>query len=312
MSSSITQPVDIGNRIEIGSDTANALLSVRAHVPLPDLDGGLLRAEVRQSYQALDVPGLDRLRSVAGRFLTGSDSDGFLVVGCAAVLETAGDPDIALDLLTIVLTALGTPLRVFDNWELWKPITSRLDVEPMRAFGIGHNPLHLDLVNAINPPDISGLLCLQPDPLGEGFSLVSQVRPAVDRLASETRRLLAEPVFTDGAFYDVSGIGGEYRPFPILDGLPPEEGFVRFTAKMLGDRDPEDPATQAARALERELVAGQQRFRLERGDLLLINQHLNCHGREPLGHGQEQIPEGSRRLLRQVFIRTSPNTTAGR
>ncbi|MEU7140410.1 TauD/TfdA family dioxygenase [Nocardia sp. NPDC046473] len=274
---------------------------------------GLLSPDVHERYSVVahGLPRMGEVLSTVHRHLLGADSDGYLVLGCRGALDSVGDDEAACELLTVVLAALGVPLRVFDKWALWKPITSRLDVEPIRAFGVGYNPLHLDLVNTTRPPDISGLLCVWPDPLGEGFSLVSQIRRAVARLDATTCQALAQPVFRDGAFFDVSGVGAEYNPFPILDELPADRGFVRFTAKMLGDRDPDDPATQAARRLEQELIATQRRFRLERGDLLLINQHLCCHGRESLGPGQEALREHQRRQLRQVFVSTHPESLAG-
>ncbi|MET8248306.1 hypothetical protein ABZV31_30215 [Streptomyces sp. NPDC005202] len=78
---------------------------------------------------------------------------------------------------------------------------------------------------------------------------------------------------------------------------------MRFTAKMLAGADPDDPYIKAVWALERELVLGQRKFLLGRGDLLIVNQHLCCHGREALGEGQEDVPEDERWLLLQIFLR---------
>lgn len=181
----------------------------------------------------------------------------------------------------------------------------------MRAMGAGYNPLHIDVVNSTCPPDFAALLCIRPDPLGGGHSVVADLRCAVERFPEETLDLLRKPTYQDGEFFDLTGVGEEYSPFPILDGLPAGQGFVRFTAKMLGERNPDDPHTVAARALERELVAGQQRFRLERGDLVVVNQHLMCHGREALGPGQGGLPEDQRRLMLQIFLRSRNETREG-
>ncbi|MET7773756.1 TauD/TfdA family dioxygenase [Nocardia sp. NPDC005366] len=312
MGRSFLPALRVDNRVEVHEAIAQMLVAQRETLPPPHLEGGLLRRDVVQAYSNLDIPGVGELRRAATQFLTDVDSNGFLVIRARALLDVTEDEDTATDLLTVLLTHIGTPLRVFDKWPLWKPITSRLDVDPMRAFGVGYNPMHLDLVNATEPPDISGLFCIQPDPFGEGYSLVSNVRHALADLDDADRKHLAKPVFRDGVFFDVSGIGAEYDPFPIVDGLPPSEGYIRFTAKMLGERDPDDPATLAALRLGHRLTARQQRFRLERGDLLLINQHLACHGREPLGPGQETIPESQRRVLRQIFIRNQQQTTVSR
>jgi hypothetical protein len=125
-------------------------------------------------------------------------------------------------------------------------------------------------------------------------------------LTSEELELLRTPAFVDGTFYDLTGVGEEYNPFPIVDDLPPAEGFIRFTAKMLAQRDPDDRYTRAAQALEKELVAGQHRFLLDRGDVLVVDQHVACHGREALGSGQTTLAADERRLLMQTFLASEP------
>lgn len=60
---------------------------------------------------------------------------------------------------------------------------------------------------------------------------------------------------------------------------------------------------RAARELSEQLTAGQATFTLQRGDLLLLNQHRCVHGREPLGDGQRDVAPDDRRLLLQLFLR---------
>ncbi|MFD6879775.1 MULTISPECIES: hypothetical protein [unclassified Streptomyces] len=57
-----------------------------------------------------------------------------------------------------------------------------------------------------------------------------------------------------GTFFDLHGVGEEYKPFPILDGAG--EGFVRFTAKMLDRSKLGQTHADAARELAEELVRG--------------------------------------------------------
>ncbi|MER7047945.1 TauD/TfdA family dioxygenase [Streptomyces jumonjinensis] len=275
-------------------------------LPPAELEGGLLRGDVSAAYDRVraESPEAQIVVRRCRDLLDDPDGDGFAVLEVGLLLGRLGLDD-GQKAATVLLSWLGAPLRAFDRWPLWKPLGTNLTIDPMRATGSGYNPLHIDVVNATEPPDYSALLCVRPDPLGEGNSIVSHLRRAVDRLNDDERALLAEPVFHDGAFYDLTGVGTEYDPFPVLDGLPASEGFVRFTAKMLPDMDLTDPHTSAARELERELISEQQKFLLGFGDLIVVNQHLCVHGREPLGHGQEEVPEEQRRLLWQMFLRAA-------
>jgi hypothetical protein len=274
---------------------------------LPDwqLTDGLLSPVTAIAYRRM-LTGLPRIADFAAtcdRLLNALNGDGFAVLELAELLAAVDTGDDGLRSVTALLSLLATPLRAFDRWPLWKPLGTNLAIDPMRATGSGYNPMHLDIVNSTWPPDYSALLCVRPDPKGQGHSLVSQVRRAVDRLGYAHTELLTHPRYEDGSFVELTGVGEELKPFPVIDGHSPLGGFVRFTAKMLADADPDDPYTKAARALERELVVGQRRFLLDRGDMLIVNQHLCCHGREALGDGQEDVPEDERRLLLQIFLR---------
>ncbi|MFG2094669.1 hypothetical protein [Streptomyces sp. NPDC048612] len=292
-------------------DTLVELLGKRViDLPIVELDRGLLREDVSAACQRVlaESPEAQIVVRRCRNLLNEPHGDGFAVIEAGALLDRYGLDD-GQKAATVLLSWLGTPLRAFDKWPLWKPLGTNLTIDPMRATGSGYNPLHIDIVNATEPPDYSALLCVRPDPRGEGYSIVSRLRPAVDRLSDGERTLLAERVFSDGEFYDLTGVGKEYNLFPVLDGLPAPEGFVRFTAKMLPDMDPGDPHTSAVRALERELIAEQKKFLLGFGDLIVVNQHLSVHGREALGHGQEKVPEERRRLLWQMFLRAAGTET---
>ncbi|MEV0445338.1 TauD/TfdA family dioxygenase [Streptomyces spectabilis] len=291
-------------KIVLGAPLVDLLAKAAPDLPDPVLDGGLLADEPARAYDALRETSVDAQLLVdhCGTLLRHRYGDGYAVIEAEPLLD-AGALDHDGKILTILLSWLGTPLRAFDRWPLWKPLGTNLEIEPMRATGSGYNPLHLDLVNTTLPPDYSALLCVRPDPRGGGASLTASLRRAVARLSQDERDLLGQPVFHDGDFFDLTGVGEELDPFPVLDELRPEEGFVRFTAKMLPDMDPRDPHTAAARALERELIADQGRILLGRGDLLIVNQHLSAHGRERLGDGQHQLPAEQRRLVWQMFLR---------
>ncbi|GGL03291.1 TauD/TfdA family dioxygenase [Streptomyces flaveus] len=292
-------------RVPLPQGLVADLTASAAILPDWELEKGLLSTETAAAYRwtLSSLSQVPQFVATCDRFLNSPAGEGFAVLELSELLDTAGSQDDALRTVTALLSLLATPLRAFDRWPLWKALGTNLTKDPMRATGAGYNPLHLDIVNSTWPPDYSALLCLRPDPKGQGHSLVSQIRRAVDRLDYADAELLTHPKYEDGAFYALTGVGEEWKPFPIIDGQAPLTGFVRFTAKMLADADPDDPYTKAARALERELISGQRRFPLGRGDLLIVNQHLCCHGREALGDGQEDVPEDERRLLLQIFLR---------
>jgi hypothetical protein len=142
----------------------------------------------------------------------------------------------------------ATPLRAFDRWPLWKPLSTNPTIDPMRATGSGLHPDapgHRELHLATGPQ------CTAVRPAGPP-------RPgAQPRLAGPSRRGPSQPCRRAAA--DASEARG--RPVlradgrrPGMEGVPYHRrkvdhgGFVRFTAKMLADAD---PATRASRRLVR-------------------------------------------------------------
>ncbi|MFF9901253.1 TauD/TfdA family dioxygenase [Streptomyces longispororuber] len=297
-------------RVVLGAPLVALLAKAAPSLPAPYLEHGHLAQEPADAYGKLlegseDAQFLiDRIRLL----LRHRYGDGYAVVGAAPLLEEGALDDDG-KVLTILLSWLGTPLQALDRRPLWAPLDTSSATE--HATGTGDNPLHIDFANASMPPDYSALLCVRPDPRGSGESVVSSLRRAVARLSQDERDLLSHPAFDAGDLYGLSGVGEAYTPFPVLDRFVPEEGFVRFTAKMLATRDPSDPHTSAARALERELIADQQRFTLGRGDLLFVNQHLAAHGHEQPGGGQEDLPPDERPLMWQAFLRAPWDASRG-
>jgi hypothetical protein len=294
-----------GYRVALPSALVKHLAAHTGDLPEWKLHKGLLTAETAEQYRRVlaRTPFADEFAQTCARLLDDPVGDGFAVVEFEPLLAAAATEEDGLRAVTALVSLIATPLRAFERWPLWKPLGTNLTIDPMRATGAGYNPMHIDIVNSTLPPDYSALLCVRPDPLGQGHSLVSNTRRAVERLSYAEQELLKEAAYSDGAFFDLNGVGLEWNPFPILDGLPDLAGFVRFTAKMLADADSSSLHVHAARALDRELQAGQQRFLLDAGDMLVVNQHLCCHGREALGGGQSEVPEDRRRMLLQIFLR---------
>ncbi|WP_432112884.1 TauD/TfdA family dioxygenase [Streptomyces sp. S1] len=234
---------------------------------------------------------------------------GYAVVRLGDIVRELGSGEDFLRLATAILTEIATPFQPFQRWPLWKELGTNLNANPGMSTGTGYNAFHMDVVNSTFPPDYSTLLCVRPDPLGAGASILSNARAAVSRLSLSSRDLLADVAYRYGSFFDLANVGKEYSPFPILDGEPDNRGFVRFTAKMLAESELDEKHAQAARELAEELVAGQVSYRLLRGDILIVNQHFAVHGREPLAEGQHDVVPEDRRLLLQLFLRD--RTTIG-
>ncbi|MET8979399.1 TauD/TfdA family dioxygenase [Streptomyces sp. NPDC004539] len=271
-------------------------------LPDPELDlfDGHVRAEVADRYRAVLTGTPDAWAVVRHlRDLVDDDQgEGFAVLTAVPLLDHYGFDD-GLKAMTVVLSWLATPLKADDGVSLWKP----LSVGPEQVTGA--RPLHVDMIHTTRPPDYTAFLCTRPDPRGGGLSLVSPVRRAVFRLSDDERRLLTDHVYGLRDAGAMTGVGPVLDAFPVLDdSLPPTDGFVRFDPQMLKDADRGDPHTSAARALERELIAAQRRFRLGLGDLLVTNQHLCAHGHGALGGFQSDIPEDQRRRMRQIHLRT--------
>ncbi len=230
---------------------------------------------------------------------------GYAVVRLRNIAQALGAGDQFLRLATAILAEVAIPFQPFQRWPLWKEIGTNLNANPGLSTGTGYNAFHMDLVNATRPPDYTTLLCVRPDPLGAGASILSDARAAVSHLTPSSRALLADVAYSYGSFFDLSDVGEEYKPFPVLDGEPANLGFVRFTAKMLAESGLHEAHAQAAKELADQMVAGQVSFTLQRGDVLIVNQHRWVHGREPLGGGQHHVAPENRRLLLQLFLRSA-------
>jgi hypothetical protein len=203
---------------------------------------------------------------------------------------------------------VGQPFRVIDAGGLWQELGVDINAHPNRFRGIGHNPLHIDVVNSTHPPDYSVLFCVRQDPAGGGHTLISNLQRAVRHLSAAQVALLESTVFREGSFYGMSGVGVELNPFPVLQRTLRPPWLVRFTAKMIASMD-EGPTKDALCALDRFLIEEQESFLLRPGQLLILNQRIVAHGRLPLGPGQDEMPQSETRYLRQTYVNHDPPPT---
>lgn len=291
--------------IEIPNELEAALIDL----PLPSwrLDGFSLAKSTPEKYRTLltAAPRFEETATTLRHALTG-EGGGYAVLRLGNLAKALGiDDDRFLRLATAFAAEVAVPFSPFPQWPLWKDIGVKIDKDPGKSSGTGYNAFHMDLVNASLPPDYTTLLCVRPDPLGGGPSILSDAHAAASRLSEDNRALLAETAYHYGTFHDLYGVGEEHSPFPVLDG---GDGFVRFTAKMLKRSELGQAHADAARELAEELVRGQVSFMLQAGDYLIVNQRRFLHGREALQSGQDSLPVADRRLLLQLFLRAPSGT----
>ncbi|MEV8601827.1 TauD/TfdA family dioxygenase [Streptomyces griseoviridis] len=289
--------------IDLPSELEASLIDL----PLPtwELDGPYLAQSTRDRYRTelAATPRFAETAATLRQALTG-EGGGYAVLRLGNLAKALGiGDDRFLRLATAFAIEVAVPFSPFPRWPLWKDIGVKVDKDPWKSSGIGYNAFHMDLVNATLPPDYTTLLCVRTDPLGGGPSILSDSHAAVARLSEKSRALVAESAYHYGTFFDLFGVGEEYKPFPILNGSEPGGGFVRFTAKMLERSQLGQAHADAARELEAELVRGQVSFMLQPGDYLIVNQRRFLHGREALHDGQDTVPVSDRRLLLQLFLR---------
>lgn len=256
----------------------------------------LARAELRDLVDAMR----ESLR-------TDRTARGYLVIDGA--VHDPSDTENALVSASMLGCLLGRPFRMVTRLPMWQELGVREDVAPHRFGGLGYNPLHIDGVNTTNPPDYLMLLCLRSDPAGGGASLVSNLQDVADRLTAEDRAFLQERRFVEGQFYDLEGVGSEYKPFPVLERREDGLWWVRATGKMLPEMQ-DGPEKDAVARLIGLLEEHREAVALEPGQLIIVNQILVAHGREPLGE-QSAVPTDERRYFRQGFVRAAPGAITG-
>lgn len=175
------------------------------------------------------------------------------------------------DILDLFDTHHITPIRVFDNFPLWKPITIDPTRPPRRNGGTGLIGLHLDFINASNPPDVAAFYCETGDEGHGGQNIIVDVRHIPPRFDIA----LAGLRVSHGLFHDLSHVGHDINPFPVLDGT-----WVRYGDGLSDDL--------AYRHLGEWLWDHIEIVDLAPGDALVVNQHTHLHGRLPV-HGVNRV-----------------------
>jgi hypothetical protein len=284
------------------ADLFSTLTSVASFLP----EGGIEQRDVLVRLvdavrtAAAEDEGLQRFaRDLNTAVASTPESDGYATVEMSVSLGSGTDP---LVIATAICALIGQPLRTITRTPLWKVATVSSAKDPNSFGGVGLLPLHIDHVNTTMPPDWTALLCLRPDPLGGGETILANLQRAANRLSPGEVRELEVPAFVEGKFFGLQGIGRELNPFPVLSRSDDGLWFVRYTGKLLYDL-PDGLRRDVLVRFTRLLEQTQETVALRAGQLLMMNQRVVAHGRLPLGSGQGNVPPNARRLCRQGHIR---------
>lgn len=199
------------------------------------------------------------------------------------------------------LPKIGNSILVYERQPLWKQIGVDLDVESDSVGGIGHIPLHIDLVNASNPPDFIVFLNERRDIAGGGQSVISPFRRSLQSLDESSLDQLSSVFLRGGLFYSLANVGVEVNPFPLIQIQDNVVEWVRFTAKSRKEISSGNP--DIFERFHNTMIDNEIELDLAPGDALIINQRLAAHGRRSLGLNQENISPVNRRSIYQLFVR---------
>lgn len=284
--------------VAVSGTAAAALVDVARSLPVSGWDFPAWPA-----VSIRDMPQPKELAAVVQEIGTHLAADGFCVARLAGIVVEHPEA-IAAGAATLLATAVGSPFRIYQsNPGHWRSLGADPKRPVNRSEGIGLQLPHTDFCNAEFPPDVVCLLCLRPDPLGGGASLVARIDGIEDVLAPAEVEALSQPVFRDGQVVNLSGVGGDANPFAVISKMSGERFRYRFVGHLL-ESAPEPEPRAAVRALVDALWERTVTIPLVAGDLLLVNQHLAVHGRAALGAAQDDVPEAAKRRLLLSFLRT--------
>lgn len=214
---------------------------------------------------------------------------------------------------TLLCFAAGIPFSLYKNKPYWEPLAVKLGARPNRMHGIGCNPFHIDLLTRSKPPEIIAFLGVRIDPLGGGYTELSDLLLAIKQLSSTEYELLSKKNFKYWPDNDVCHVGHHLTSYTII---PPNDikGFVRYTAKMIPHLDGSNNVVvnkgskytieikQALENLHSILKQNALQFLIQPDELFLFNQRRFAHSRTELGKNQIDLPFNKRRLMMQAYL----------
>lgn len=276
------------------------LIAAVSDLPVPDWTSTALGEDYLGQLRALAAH--PEMRSVLTPVRENYKAEGHVVVRLGDFL-TIHDDDTARKALTLILADLGQPFGAYQKKGFWQDLGVDPNAKDLRAQSTGYIPLHVDFDQAVLPPDGVALFCVRPDPHEGGESILFNYRHYIDSLMPEELDHLSKTTYAYEALYGTRGIGEIYNPHPFVTLKPNGGTFFRYNGKA------QPTAPQEARRLFDKLEdvfrAQSLTTRLERGDLLVIDQNKMLHGRLPLTPGKEASRPRAQddRMLWQVYLR---------
>lgn len=185
-------------------------------------------------------------------------------------------------------------LNVGIDEELLGPTVMELRYDPSKIkdgakaayFTANEFPLHTDVSYVPVPPRLMLMHCVHASPDGGGVTRISNCKAAFESLGAADRCRLEAPICR--FIYPPNCKLGESEPLPIH-----AAGMWRF--KFDSMRFPDD-MTGTIQRFNQALNRFAQHLMLERGDLLIVDNHRIAHGRTAFQPGGPNMQE--RTLLR--------------
>ncbi len=141
-------------------------------------------------------------------------------------------------------------------------------------------PLHTDVSYVPNPPRFMLLHCVNQDPEGGGSNLLADCNQALALLTDEERAKIRQPVFN--FLYPPNCVEGQSLAYAISG-----SGLWRYKHSSM--RFPQDTEVAVAR-FNQALIDVSITLLLERGDMLIVDNHRIAHGRTGFNHADPKLP----------------------
>lgn len=200
------------------------------------------------------------------------------------VLVKDVNPDSSSELLR--LGRLLGSIDVGIDEELLGPVIMHLRYDPGKKsdlpayFTSNEFPLHTDVSYVPNPPRFMLLHCIYPDPDGGGISILADCDKAQESLCEPERKMIRQKVFS--FLYPPNCPEGQSQAYAISG-----DGLWRFKNASMHYPQEAGPAVES---FEKALLGVSFRVLLERGDLLIIDNHRITHGRTAFSQRQSRLP----------------------
>ncbi|MBA3532095.1 MAG: TauD/TfdA family dioxygenase [Ardenticatenales bacterium] len=213
--------------------------------------------------------------------------------GLSIVYDLVGDLDAVLFAL---MRLVGQPIQDEKAGPMimdLKPVRHEMSVETTSYYSWNEFDYHTDLSYVDEPPDFIAVLCVQPDPNGEGESIFSDVRVSAPALSPEAISALQEPHFTFRAPPHYKG--GRVVQLPILERTPAGELTLRVRFDRLEAEGVE--AQAALQELYHTLDQNKVEILLPHHSAYIVDNRRVVHGRSPFTPTFDERDRHLKRIL---------------